>query len=142
MLGAVPIPSSIRGMGKYRKGIEKLIEMKHVIAIYPEAHIWPFYTDIRPFGTESFHYPIDLNVPCFSFTNIYIKRTLGIIKMPKVRTYIDGPFYPDINLDKKERIIKLRDEIYSAMKKRVNENPKYEYAKYIYVDDAAKVGRK
>lgn len=132
MLGALPIPTSMKGMSNYLNGIEQHINKNHVIAIYPEAHIWPYYTDIRPFGTESFHYAASTGVPCFSFTNIYCKRKLKLIKRPKVVTYIDGPFFPDMNLKKKERICKLRNEIYSAMKTRVEENPKYEFCDYIY----------
>ena len=124
MLGAVPIPTSLKGMKNFRKAITDLINMKHVVAIYPEAHIWPYYTDIRPFGTESFHYPSESGTPCFSFTNIYTKRKVGFIKFPKVVTYVDGPFYPDMSIAKPERIKKLRDEVYNAMKKRVDENPK------------------
>ena len=135
MLGAFPVPTSMKGMKNFCDSIEILIKKKHVITIYPEAHIWPCYTDIRPFGTESFHYPVNTNSPCFAFTNIYKKRIIPFIKYPKVVTYIDGPFYPDLNLGKKERIQKLRDEVYNAMKKRVDENPKYEYRKYVYVED-------
>lgn len=142
MLGAVPIPSSYKAMKNYNKGIEKLISMKHVITIYPEAHIWPYYTDIRPFGTQSFHYPINTNKPSFAFTNIYVKRRFSLSKRPKVVTYVDGPFYPDESLPRQDRIKKLRDDIYNAMKKRVDENPKYNYYEYIYVDDASKIGKK
>lgn len=137
MLGVVPIPTSIKGMKNYMQGINKLIEMKRVIAIYPEAHIWPYYTDIRPFGTASFHYAADAGAPCFTYTNIYQQRKFKLIKRPKVVTYVDGPFYPDISLSKADRIKKLRNEIYNAMKSRVDENPKYNYCDYIYVEDAS-----
>lgn len=133
MLGAIPIPTTRKGMKNYFYSIESLYQKKHVITIYPEAHIWPFYTDIRPFGNESFHYPYNLNAPCYSFTNIYKKRLVG--KKPKVVTYVDGPFYPDMNLSKKEAISKLRNDIYNAMKDRVNSFKKYEYCKYIYVEN-------
>jgi len=137
MLGVVPIPTSLKGMKNYLQGINKLIELKRVIAIYPEAHIWPYYTDIRPFGTESFHYAADAGAPCFTCTNIYQQRKLKLIRRPKVVTYVDGPFYPDMSLHRMDRIRKLRDEIYSAMKARVDENPRYDYCEYIYVEDAS-----
>lgn len=139
MLGAVPIPTSFKGMRNYRKGIEELLKLNRVIAIYPEAHVWPYYTDVRDFGTQSFHYAVDFNSPCFAFTNIYTKRRLKFIKRPKVVTYIDGPFYPDLSLGKKDAVEKLRNDVYNAMKKRVDENPKYNYCDYVYVDDPALV---
>lgn len=139
MLGAVPIPTSFKGMKNYRKGIEKLIEKNRTVAIFPEAHVWPYYTDIRNFGTQSFHYAVDFDTPCFTFTSVYTKRKLRFIKRPKVTTYIDGPFYPDLDLTKKDAVEKLRNEVYGAMKKRVDENPKYNYCDYVYVDDPKKV---
>lgn len=135
MLGAIPIPSSVNGFRNYRKAIRELIERKRAIAIYPEAHIWPFYTDIRPFGTQSFHYPVDCGVPCFTYTNVYRRRKCKWIRFPKVVTYIDGPFYPDESLPRPERVQKLRDQVYGAMKARVDGEPKYNYAEYIYVEN-------
>lgn len=135
MLGAIPVPSSFSGMENYLESVKKLIKMKRIIAIYPEAHIWPYYTDIRPFGTDSFHYPVENKAPSFTLTNVYKKRLLPLSKRPKVVTYIDGPFYIDESLEKKDAILKLRNEIYSQMKRRVDENKKYSYCSYIYVEN-------
>ena len=135
MLGALPIPSTLKGMKNFKSAMKELISTKKVVAIYPEAHIWPYYTDIRPFGTQSFHYAVDCNAPCFAYTSIYKERKLKIMKHPKVVTFIDGPFYPDLSIPKKAAIEKLRDEIYAAMKKRVDENPKYNFCNYVRVTD-------
>ncbi len=134
MLGALPLPSTIQGSKNYLESIKKIIENNKTITIYPEAHIWPYYCDIRPFTTTSFHYPHNLKVPCFTMTNVYIKRKLKWIKKPKMITYIDGPFYADYSLNKKESIQKLRDDVYQSMLKQVHKHPKYEYVKYIYTD--------
>ena len=58
--------------------------------IYPEAHVWPYYTKIRPFISASFKYPTKLDAPSFSMTTTYQKRKRG--KRPKMVVYIDGPF--------------------------------------------------
>ena len=44
-------------------------------------------------------YPVQLNAPCFTMTNIYEKRKCKFIKRPKVTSYINGPFYPDKAID-------------------------------------------
>lgn len=98
--------------------------------IYPEAHIWPYYTDIRNFKPDSFMYPVENNKPVFCFTNVYKKRKFS--KRPKVVTYVDGPFYPYDDLSKRENMEMLRDNVYNAMKKRIVSNPVYKY-KYIYI---------
>ena len=130
MLGALPLPNNTGLPLKFISAIRKRINEKSVVAIYPEAHIWPYYTDIRNFKADSFMYPTDTSKPVFSFTNVYKKRRFG--KRPKVITYIDGPFYPHDDLSKRENMQMLRDSVYNAMKKRILSNPTYKY-KYIYV---------
>ncbi|MCQ2799701.1 MAG: glycosyltransferase [Bacilli bacterium] len=137
MLGAIPVPTSLATFKSFKSSIKTFIDKKQVVAIYPEAHIWPYYTDIRPFGNESFHYPVDANAPSFTLTNIYVKRRFS--KRPKVVSYFDGPFYPDTSLPRNERIKKLRDEIYESMKKQIESHPKYKYCEYVYVSDPNRV---
>ena len=71
MLGAIPIPDTIESTKKFLKQIEKRINQKNSITIYPEAHIWPFYTGIRNFKSVSFKYPVKWNKPAFCMTNTY-----------------------------------------------------------------------
>lgn len=71
MLGAIPIPSNKEGMKNFLCTIEKRIEKGNSITIFPEAHIWPYYTKIRPFKSVSFKYPVKLEKPAFCMTNTY-----------------------------------------------------------------------
>lgn len=142
LLGVIPIPTSVKGFINYKRSIGKLVSLGHAMTLYPEAHIWPYYTDIRPFGNESFHYQAELGSPCFTFTKIYQRRALRAFKRPKVVIFVDGPFYPDMNLPKAERIKKLRDDVYEAMRKRIDSNPRYEYVRYVYVNDEEKTNGK
>ena len=59
---------------------------------------------------------------------------MRLLKKPQqleIRVYIDGPFYPDNNLSKQEKIDKLYQQIYDSLEKRIKENSTYEYIKYI-----------
>ena len=49
------------------------------VTIYPEAHIWPYYTGIRDYEAVSFGYPCYTNTPSFTITNCYQKRKVAII---------------------------------------------------------------
>ena len=71
MLGAIPVPGNKESMKNFLDAIKKRIENGNSITIYPEAHIWPYYTKIRPFKEVSFKYPVELNVPAFCMTNTY-----------------------------------------------------------------------
>ena len=74
MLGAIPIPTGKGALKNFLNIIEKRILNKSSITIYPEAHIWPYYTKIRPFKSVSFKYPTKLNKPSFCITNTYQKK--------------------------------------------------------------------
>ena len=112
-LGAIPLPDDMEAYRNFLKVIEKRIAEKRQVVIYPEAHIWPYYTGIRPFPDDSFHYPIKAGVPSFCFTNTYQKRRWS--KKPKIVTYIDGPFYPDPNVPPRKQKKDLRDRIHAQM---------------------------
>ena len=82
----------------------------------PEGHIWPYYTKIRNFPDTSFAYPAKKGTPVYCFTNTYHKRR--VFRHPRIITYIDGPFYPDMDLPMKARKKELRDMVYNCMCKR------------------------
>lgn len=129
LLGAIPIPGNLTATKNFMNIIEdRVINKRQSITIYPEAHIWPYYTEIRNFKDVSFTYPIKFNKPVFCVTNTYQK----ISNSSKVRmvSYIDGPFYPDINLGKKEAQRKLRNIVYEKMLERAK-NSNVEVVKYI-----------
>lgn len=92
MLGAMPLPDTLAGLRRFEAGLAQRMAQKRAVAIYPEAHIWPYYTKIRPFGNAAFAYPARLRVPCFAFTVVYRKRK-GRSK-PRMEVYLDGPFGP------------------------------------------------
>ena len=71
MLGAIPIPGNKGAMKNFLDVIKLRIKKGNSITIFPEAHIWPYYTKIRPFKTVSFKYPVQLEVPAFCVTNTY-----------------------------------------------------------------------
>ncbi len=112
-LGALPLPDDLAAYRNFTKAVDRRIGEGHTVVVYPEAHIWPYYTGIRPFGDDSFCYPVKLGVPTFCFTNTYQKRKFS--KKPKIVTYIDGPFYPDKTLSAKEQRKDLRDRVYAQM---------------------------
>lgn len=90
-LGAVPLPTSAPGMRNLYAALRTHARRGHVIAVYPEAHIWPYYTGIRPFPSVSFRYPAEEGKPVFTFTTVYHKRFL--LPLPRTVVYIDGPFF-------------------------------------------------
>ncbi len=121
MLGAIPIPCDMGGMKNFVRAVEEKIEKGYSVTIYPEAHIWPYYTGIRPFKAVSFRYPVKLGCPVYALTNTYHARR-GRPGKVDIVTYIDGPFYPQEGLPDKEKQQQLRDRVYQCMLERSRES--------------------
>ncbi len=132
-MGALPLPDNMKAYRNFIGAVERRAKEGHAVIIYPEAHIWPYYTGIRPFTDDSFAYPVKLNLPVFCFTNTYQKRKLS--KKPRIVTYIDGPFYPDESLAPRERRRILRDRVYETMCARARLN-QMEVIKYIKKEES------
>ncbi len=128
-LGLLPVTKDLKRNKELIAAIKYITKKKkNTVTIFPEAHIWPYYTDIRNFRFESFKYAVLLDIPVVTLTNCYSKKKHG--KRPKITGYLAGPFYPDKTLNKKDAAIKLRNDAYSSMK----ENKKYSsYSYYNYV---------
>jgi hypothetical protein len=124
----LPLPDNLSAARNFKNEIERRYREGSFVTIYPEAHIWPYYTKIRPFKDMSFGYPVSLNAPVFCFTNCYRKRRWR--KTPKMVTYIDGPFQSDPSQSAKQQKAYLREQVYNAMVARSAEN-NVEVIKYI-----------
>lgn len=119
-LGALPLPDDMAAVRNFTKAVKEKIRQKRCVMIYPEAHIWPYYTKIRPFADTSFRYPVQEKAPVFCLTNTYQKRRFS--KTPRIVTYVDGPFFADQQKSAKEQKAMLRQQVYETMVKRSNSN--------------------
>ncbi len=129
MLGAIPIPENKKAMKNFLEAVKYRINKGNCITIYPEAHIWPYYTKIRPFKSVSFSYPVQLSKPVFCLTNTYQSYGKNNDKV-KIVSYIDGPFYANKDLNVSQRKQDLRNRVYECMVER-SKNSNIEVIKYI-----------
>lgn len=130
--GALPIPSDLHQLPRLIKAVQCHIERNDFVTIYPEAHVWPYYTGIRPFSKAAFHFPMKVNVPSFVMTNTYQRCKWS--KRPKMVTYLDGPFYPQRNLPAKQAQEQLMQQVKTTMQKRAQLNDA-EYIRYVQRKD-------
>lgn len=126
-LGALPVPDTIPQTKQFLEAVQKRIEENCCVVVYPEAHVWPYCTRIRPFALTSFYFPVKYSAPSFCMTVTYQKRRFR--KTPGITIYIDGPFYPDPKVGQKKAQKKLHDEIFHCMQKR-SACSSYEYIQY------------
>ncbi|MBO4693470.1 MAG: 1-acyl-sn-glycerol-3-phosphate acyltransferase [Clostridia bacterium] len=111
-LGALPVIPTLKGISNLETAIKKRAEENHPIVIYPEAHVWDYYTGIRPFPDTSFKFPVKLDMPVFSMTATYKKSKF--FKKPIINIIIDGPFYPE-GETVKGKAQSLHDKVYESL---------------------------
>ena len=118
-LGALPLPSELKGYENFLVALETLLKRKKIIAIYPEAHIWPYYTGIRNFSATSFVYAARFNVPAVPVVSTF-RKPKGLFKdyrRPRIDIHVGTPIYPDPKLTNKENAKIMRDQTYAFMKR-------------------------
>ncbi len=130
-LGYLPIPNDINHMHELNEEIGRLLNKKEVILIYPEAHIWPYYTKIRNFKSASFIYPAEFHKPIVPAVTIWRGKAN---KKPKQTVVFGRPIYPDPDLSPLENKQYLHDQCLLAMQEIVRKHPQVEYIKYIQVE--------
>lgn len=126
-LGPLPIPDDLNAARNFLSAISYNISKKRVVMMYPEAHVWNYYTKIRDFSSNVFKYPLRENAPTFAVTTTYKKWKKD---RPRIVMYIDGPFYANEELNQKEKMEDLKKKVCNAMNERAKEN-ELEFIKYV-----------
>lgn len=127
--GVIPLGSNLDEKKAFLNCVETRMHQGKAVIVYPEAHVWPYYTGIRPFDSQAFVYLARQNKPMFVLTNCYQKRRF--FKKPKIVTYVDGPFYPNGDVSKRAAAEQLRDIAYETMCRRTRAHSTCEYIRYV-----------
>ncbi len=134
MLGAIPVPSEAHALKSFRAALCAHHRKRDLIAIYPEAHIWPFYTGIRPFSDVSFSYPVQENAPVVCMVTTY-RRRRGLFcfcKKPGMTITFSEPMEPNASLSPREARKDLRDRAHEFMLFVSQTKENVEYVRYVY----------
>ena len=134
-LGYLPLPTSLNDYRKFDEALKYYSNKKRFIIIFPEAHIWPYYTKIRPFIATSFKYPAKLNVPAIPVVTCYTKRRFS--DKPKPTLYIGEAVYPKKELSLNENKEYMRNECYKRMVELANKHSTYSYYNYVKKDEVS-----
>lgn len=128
MLGAVPLPTGLDAARNFLAYMSDCVTEGKVVTIYPEAHIWPYYNDIRKFRDASFAYPIKLKVPTVAAVTIYRQRKIFKNLPPLSTVYVSQPIMPEEYTTRAE----LCEKVYNFMKETVDKYGSVGYHTYIY----------
>lgn len=141
MLGCLPIPTERAAIPQFVDAVRARVAHGGHVAIYPEAHIWPYYTGIRPFTSTSFHYPVDCGAPAVAVVTTYRRRG-GLIgrftDRPAITLHVSESMWPDETLPRRQAIRELRDRVYTFMYETAAREPQVEYIQYLQEEKALK----
>lgn len=125
-LGALPVADSLSGIKKLNDAVKTRISEGRPVVIYPEAHVWKYYTGIRPFPDSSFRFPVKEGVPSFAMTVTY--RKSKVLSKPVTEVFLDGPFSGEGD-GIREKTADLCGKVRDAMIER-SKNSDFEYVEY------------
>ena len=134
MLGAMPLPTGLDGMRAFSRAIDHHHKTSH-ITIYPEAHIWPYYTGVRQFSDASFAYPVKCNAPVIAFFTAF-EEPRGLFKhfrKANMTVYVSDPIYPAEGLTGREARRDLCEQVYAFMQAHTKYST-YEAVEYVHRD--------
>ena len=133
MVGAIPVPSKMKCLREFVEALEVRCKQGGCITIYPEAHIWPYYTGIRQFPDTSFKYPAKFNVPVVAMVTTFRKRTglLRFVKTPARTITLSDPIYPEAGMTLHESQVYFHQRVYDFMKQHAERSDNYEFIHYV-----------
>ena len=132
-VGNIPLGETPAQQVKMVRAVKRTLEHGDSVTVYPEAHVWPYYTGIRPFSEKSLYYSVITGCPAVAVTTCFQKRRF--FKTPRIVSYIDGPFYPEEGKSKRENAEYLRSKVFRAMEMRASEYSTYSYHNYVKAEE-------
>lgn len=127
MVGGIPIPTQIKALRQFYDAVKQRSAEGACIAVYPEAHIWPYYTGIRPFPATSFAYPAEFGVPVVAMVTVFRKKK---DKKPARTVIFSDPIYAEPGMHAREAQQYFHRRVYDFMQENVSEPDNYAYVRY------------
>lgn len=133
----MPIPFNAKGLVKFTKDCNEVLQNGKCLHFFPEGALWPYYGKLRKFKTGAFRFAVDGNAPILPYC-IYFRERKGLWKIlgkkPLVTLQVLEPIYPNTELGKKAAIQDLMDRSYNAMKQVLDEHP-YDNPQYKDIEE-------
>ncbi len=131
LLGGIPVPDSLTGLRRFLAALETRIGQGACVTIYPEAHIWPYYTGVRPFSSDSFGYPVRMGRPVVAVATTYRQRRIFKNARPLIDVTVSEPYWPDPSLGTVKARQRLRDQVYDFLAQTTSAPENAAYFEYI-----------
>lgn len=118
LLGGVPIPESPKALHAFMESMRVQLEKGRIVHFYPEASLWPWHDELRPFRNGAFHLAVKSDVPVLPmvFTFREPGKLMGKFrKKPLITLRIGTPEYPVKTGSERSRVLQMRSAVQEAM---------------------------
>ncbi len=127
LLGGVPIPESPKALHAFMESMRKELEKGRVVHFYPEASLWPWHDELRPFRNGAFHLAVKSDVPVVPMVFTYrdagkLRRKLR--KKPLITMKVGQPAYPQQTGSERARVLEMRSAVRNTMEALLSEHKK------------------
>ena len=115
----LPLSSNTATMKKFYIAVEKALQKKNCVLVYPEQSMWWNYRKPKPLKNGAFHMAVKNNVPVVPcFITLEDSDIIGDDGFPiQIYTaHIGKPIYRDTTLNKIDAIEKMKQDNYSYFK--------------------------
>ncbi len=127
LLGGVPIPESPKALHAFMESMRKELEQGHIVHFYPEASLWPWHDELRPFRNGAFQLAVQSNVPIIPMVFTYRKPGAlrgKLRKKPLITLKIGEPAYPGDLGTERSRVLEMRTAVRRTMEEMMVQNKK------------------
>lgn len=129
-LGALPIGQTFLAQKNFDKATKHVLAKKSAIVVFPEAHIWPHYTGVRPLNFSSFKLASKNKMPIVPIAVTYRKSRFS--PRPKTTIFVGTPVFFDTNLSINQNAKIYFEHTFNFLKTKTSQQ-NYLFHRYIKV---------
>lgn len=116
----LPLSSNAKTMGKFMGAVQKILADGDYVLVYPEQSMWWNYRKPKPLKNGAYKFAVKGDVPILPcFITMEDSDKIGDDGFPiqEYTIHISPPIYPDMMLEEKKAIEKLKNQNYQLWKK-------------------------
>lgn len=130
LMGGVPLNTTVAGKTEFRAALTEAVRRGEAVAIFPEAHEWPYYNRIREFSPASFTYPVHDGSPVVGYVLTYRSRRWLKFRAPALTVTVAPPIRPEVWAGAADPKQVVRDLVHKFMCETVESEHSIEWVHY------------
>ncbi len=132
LVGGIPIPlHDNKATVAFNKAVNKVLQDKNFLHIYPEGSMWEYYSSIRPFKRGAAAFAIRNNKPVLPLAFTYCEPSALRKKLFKqialFTLHVGKPIYPNNDLERNDKVDDLTIRMNLAVKELAKFKDQKEY---------------